>query len=280
MIIDAHQHLWRYDAAKYAWIDESMTDLRHDFLPCDLQRELRANGVDATIAVQARQDDEETQWLIGLANSEPFIRGVVGWVDFQAADVERRLERVAHEPRLVGLRHVVQAECDGFLDRPAFRRGVAALGRYDIAYDILIYARQLPEATRFAAAFPNQRFVLDHLGKPDIGGGELEKWREDLRTLAALPNVWCKLSGLVTEADWHAWTPRHLRPFIDAALEAFGPSRLMFGSDWPVCTVAASYKEVIAIVRDAIAQYSACEQRQILHDTADEVYLARVEHTR
>jgi len=280
MIIDAHQHLWRYDAARYGWIDDSMTELRRDFLPCDLARELRANGVDATIAVQARQDDDETQWLIGLAHSESFIKGVVGWVDFQAADVEQRLERVAHEPRLVGLRHVVQAECDGFLDRPAFRRGIAALGRYDLVYDILIYARQLPEATRFAAAFPKQRFVLDHLGKPDIGGGELQRWRQDLRALATLPHVWCKLSGLVTEADWHAWTPGHLRPYVEAALEAFGPSRLMFGSDWPVCTVAATYEEVIAIVRDAIAQYSPCEQRQLLHDTADGVYLANVEHTR
>jgi len=258
---------------RYAWIDESMRRLRHDFLPADLEDVMRAAGVDATIAVQARQDDDETAWLIELANEHPFIKGVVGWVDLRAADVDRRLERVGQEPCVVGVRHVVQAEADGFLDGVDFRRGIAALERYQLVYDILIYARQLPEATRFAAAFPDQRFVLDHLGKPDIRGGGFKPWRREITALAALPHVWCKLSGLVTEADWWHWTPSALRPYLDTALELFGPSRLMFGTDWPVCTVEATYSRVVSLVRDAIGEYSADEQARILGGTAADVYL-------
>ncbi len=278
MILDSHQHFWSYDPPLYGWIEESMQALWRDYLPRDLEADMRANGVGATIAVQARQDDDETRWLLKLARTTPFVKGVVGWTDLQAEDVERRLERLADDPAIVGLRHVVQAEPAGFLDRPSFRRGIAAMGRYDLVYDILIYARQLPEAVRFAAAFPNQRFVLDHVGKPDIRGGDLRQWRTDLHELAALPHVWCKLSGLVTEADWHNWSPAQLRPYIDTALDAFGPSRLMFGSDWPVCTVAATYGRVVAVVRDAIAEYSGDEQRGILHETAEAVYQPRLEH--
>ena len=273
MTIDAHQHFWRFEPARYGWIDDSMAALQHDFLPADLEAVMRAEGVDGTIAVQARQDEDETGWLIELANERPFVKGVVGWVDLRADDVDRRLERVGHEPCLVGIRHVVQAEPDGFLDGARFRRGIAALERLDLVYDILIYARQLPEATRFAAAFPGQRFVLDHLGKPDIRGGAFAPWRRDIMALAALPHVCCKLSGLVTEADWRTWTPAQLRPYLDTALEAFGAPRLMFGSDWPVCTVAASYAEVVALVRDAIGEYSAEERARILGRTAADVYL-------
>jgi L-fuconolactonase len=272
-MIDSHQHFWKYSAVEYGWIDESMAALRRDFLPGDAHAVMAPAGVAGTIAVQARQTGAETAWLIELAAGDPFIRGVVGWLDLAAADVERQLERAAQEPCLVGLRHVVQAEAEGFLDRPAFRRGVAALERYDFVYDILIYARQMREATRFAAAFPRQRFVLDHLGKPDIRGGGFDAWRRDLCALAALPQVWCKLSGLVTEADWRTWSAGQLRPYLDAALEAFGPSRVMFGSDWPVCTVAASYAQVVSLVRDAVSEYSANEQAQILGKTAEQAYL-------
>jgi L-fuconolactonase len=250
-----------------------MAAIARDFLPEDARAVMERAGVAGTIAVQARQSDEETEWLIELADAEPFVRGVVGWIDLQAADVERQLERVGHERCVVGMRHVVQAEPDGFMDRPAFRHGVAALERYDLVYDILIYARQVREATRFAAAFPRQRFVLDHLGKPDVRGGRIDDWRRDLFDLAALPHVWCKLSGLVTEADWRAWTPGLLRPYLDAALEAFGPSRVMFGSDWPVCTLAATYDQVVSIVRDAVSEYSPDEQEQMMGRTAEDVYL-------
>ena len=275
-MIDSHQHFWRYTAAEYGWIDGSMGALRRDFLPDDARAAMQPAGVAGTIAVQACHTDEETEWLIELASANPFVRGVVGWIDLQADDVDRRLERVSQERSVVGLRHVVQAEPPGFLDRGGFRRGIAALERYDLVYDILIYARQMAEATRFAAAFPRQRFVLDHLGKPDVRGGALDEWRRDLFDVAVLPNVWCKLSGLVTEADWRAWTPGQLRPYLDAALEAFGPSRLMFGSDWPVCLLAATYDRVVSLVRDAIAEYSPDEQARILGKTAEEVYLHSV----
>ena len=273
-MIDSHQHFWRYDAAQYGWIDDSMTPLRRDFLPDDLCTLMRAEGVVGTIAVQARQDEAETAWLLDLASRNTFIRGVVGWTDLQAPDAERRVEQLAATPRLVGVRHVVQAEAPGFLHRPAFGRSIAALGRADLVYDILIYARQLPEAIRFAAAFPRQRFVLDHLGKPDIRAGGFDGWRRHLAELATLPHVWCKLSGLVTEADWRSWTPAALRPYLDAALESFGPSRVMLGSDWPVCTLAAPYAGVIGLVRDAVAEYSADERALILGGTAEAVYLS------
>ena len=273
-MIDSHQHFWQYDAARYDWIDASMTALQRDFLPDDLAPLMQASGVDGTIAVQARQDDEETAWLLELAAAHPFMRGVVGWVDLRSPDAGSRVERLAETPRLVGLRHVVQAEPAGFLHRADFRRGLAAVERCDLVYDILIYARQLPEAIRLASDFSRQRFVLDHLGKPDIRGGGLEEWRRRLEELAALPHVWCKLSGLVTEADWGAWTPGELRPYLDTALDAFGPSRVMIGSDWPVCTLAASYAQVLALVREAIAEYSADEQAQILGKTAEDVYLS------
>jgi L-fuconolactonase len=278
-MIDSHQHFWAYDAAEYGWIDESMQPLQRDFLPGDLAPEMASAGVHSSIAVQARQTAEETRWLLELADRHPAIAGVVGWVDLQAPDVEQALERVSHHPRLVGIRHVVQGEPDGFLDRPAFRRGIAMLDRFGLTYDILVYARQLPAAVPFARAFPNQAFVLDHLGKPDIRGSEYREWRRHFGELAALPNVCCKLSGLVTEADWRAWTPAQLAPYLDAALESFGPSRLMVGSDWPVCLVAASYADVIGLVRDAIAEYSADEQQQMLSGTATEFFRLKAETT-
>ena len=270
--IDSHQHFWIYDAAEYGWIDEPMSALRRDFLPPALAREMAAAGVDASIAVQARQTLDETRWLLELADRHPFVAGVIGWVDLESADVDEELDRVSRHPRLAGLRHIVQGEPDGFLDRPAFRRGIARLERYGLTYDILVYARQLPAAAAFARDFPRQRFVLDHLGKPDVRGDGYAVWRRHFGELAALPNVCCKLSGLVTEADWRAWTPAGLRPYLDAALESFGPSRLMIGSDWPVCLVAASYADVIGLVRDAIAEYSADEREQMLGGTARDFF--------
>jgi len=279
-MIDSHQHFWIYRSEEYGWIDDSMAALRRDFLPGDLPQEMAAAGVQASIAVQARQTLEETRWLLELADRHPAIAAVVGWVDLQATDVEHELERVSQHRRLAGIRHIVQGEPEGFLARPAFRRGIGALGRFDLTYDILVYARQLPEAVTFAAAFPNQRFVLDHLGKPDIRGGEHRTWLRHFGAIAALPNVCCKLSGLVTEADWHAWKPAQLRPYLDAALEAFGPSRLMIGSDWPVCLVAASYTQVIGLVVDALGEYSVDERELILSGTARDFFRLKAETTR
>jgi L-fucono-1,5-lactonase len=265
--IDAHQHFWRYDAAEYEWIDDSMTPLRRDFLPDDLQREMRAAGFDASVAVQARQSVEETRWLLSLAEDHPFIAGVVGWIDLQSDTVDAQIDAVYH-PKLVGVRHVVQAEAGGFLARHQFRRGIAALGRHGLAYDILVYARQLAEAIDFAGALPDQRFVLDHLGKPDVRSGAFDAWRRDLDRLAALPNVWAKLSGLVTEADWRRWTRAELHRYVDAALDAFGADRLMIGSDWPVCTLAGTYKEVMDVVTTALARRSSAERDAVLGGTA------------
>ena len=266
--IDAHQHFWRYEPAEYAWIDDAMHALRRDFLPPQAERVMAAAGFEASIAVQARQTEQETRWLLDLADAHPFIVGVVGWVDLQARDVESRLNALASHPKLVGIRHIAQAEPDGFLARPEVRRGVAAVGAAGLAFDILVYARQLPEAVDFAAAFPQHRFVLDHLGKPDIRGGGFESWRSELRRLAALPNVWVKLSGLVTEADWSAWTPSVLRRYIDAAFECFGADRLMIGSDWPVCTLAGSYADVMRVVVDAVGERDETERSAVLGGNA------------
>jgi L-fuconolactonase len=278
MRIDAHQHFWRYDAEEYEWIDESMTPLRRDFLPDDLRREMRGAGFDRSIAVQVRQSLEETRWLLALADEYPFIAGVVGWVDLLSDRVDAHIEAVQH-PKLVGVRHIVQAEADGFLARPAFRRGIATLERHGLAYDILVYARQLREAIDFAAAFPDQRFVLDHLGKPDIRAGEFDVWRRHLDRLAELPNVWAKLSGLVTEADWRRWTRAGLHRYIDAAFDAFGADRLMIGSDWPVCTVAGTYKEVMDVVTTALERRSAAERDAVLGGTAARFWNLQVPST-
>jgi L-fuconolactonase len=271
-MIDTHQHYWRYDPAAYEWIDDSMAALQRDFLPPEALREMARAGVTASIAVQARQTLDETRFLLELSDRYPFIIGVVAWIDLQAGDVEAQLAEFLDRPALVGLRHIVQAEPDGFLARPAFLSAVAQLERTGLVYDILVYARQLPQAVAFARAFPRQPFVLDHLGKPDVKGGGYREWRRHFDELAALGNVACKLSGLVTEADWRSWTPGLLRPYIDAALESFGPSRVMLGSDWPVCTVAANYAAVVGLVLEAIGEYSEAEKLQMLELTAQQTY--------
>ena len=266
--IDAHMHFWRYDAAEYDWIDDSLAPLRRDFLPADAELQMRAAGFDRCIAVQARQTIEETRWLLALADEYPCIAGVVGWVDLQAADVDAQLETFAAHPRLVGVRHVVQAEPAGFLSRPAFRRGIARLEHFGLAYDILVYARQLPAAIDFAAAFPGRRLVLDHLGKPDIRSQRFDAWRRDLDRLAERPNVFAKISGLVTEAEWSTWTPPVLIAYVHAALDAFGADRLMIGSDWPVCTVAGSYRAVMDVVSTALDGRTDSEREAVLGGTA------------
>ena len=269
MRIDAHQHFWRYDAAEYAWIDDSMDTLRRDFLPEDSKREMERAGFDACVAVQARQTLEETRWLLALAEIHPWIVGVVGWIDLQADDAHEQLVRVARHSKLVGIRHIVQSEADDrFLLRPAFCRGISLLEEFELAYDILIYPRHLPIAAEFVARFRRQRFVLDHLAKPDIRGGEIRAWERDLRRIAAYPHVFCKLSGLVTEADWQRWTPSDLRPYLDVALDCFGPYRLMIGSDWPVCTVAADYGRVMAVVGEYVNERPVAQRDAIFGGNA------------
>jgi L-fuconolactonase len=273
MRIDAHQHFWRYEPTEYGWIDDSMAGLRRDFLPADSQREMLSAGFDACVAVQARQTVEETRWLLSLAESHPFIAGVVGWVDLRSLDVRARIEQFAFHQKLVGLRHIVQSEPDDrFLLQPEFCRGLSLLEEYGLAYDLLLYPRHLPAATELAGRFGRQRFVLDHMAKPDVRGGEILTWSADVRKLAACPNVWCKLSGLVTEADRMAWTPEQLRPYLDVAFDCFGAARLMIGSDWPVCTVAADYGRTMAVVVEYLADRPADERDAVLGGNAQQFW--------
>ena len=269
MRIDTHQHFWRYDALEYGWIDDSMAGLRRDFLPADAEREMRRGGFDACVAVQARQTLQETRWLLSLAESHSFIAGVVGWFDLQAPDVRARLEQFAGHPKLVGVRHIVQSEAhDRFLLGHDFGRGIALLEEFGLAYDLLVYSRHLPVAAEFAGRFAGQRLVLDHLGKPDVRGGGIRAWSVDVRRLAACSNVWCKLSGLVTEADWAAWKPEQLWPYLDVAFDCFGVDRLMIGSDWPVCTVASDYARTMAVVVEYLADRPARERDAVLGGNA------------
>lgn len=260
MRIDSHQHFWRYSSAEYPWIPAS-TPLERDWLPADLESLQRPLGFDGSVAVQARQCIAESDWLLGLADAAPRILGVVGWVDLRSAQVERDLERLARHPRFVGVRHVVQDEPDdAFLLRSDFLRGIALLKDFSLTYDLLIYPRQLPAAVRLVERFPSQPFVLDHLAKPFIKGGTLEPWASHIRELAAFPNLLCKVSGMVTEADHQRWQAADFAPFLDLVIDAFGPGRLMFGSDWPVCRLAATYEQVEGLVRDRVRGWSPAEQ--------------------
>jgi L-fuconolactonase len=270
--IDAHQHFWHYTPGEYEWIDESMRRIRRDFMPADLQREMTPLGFDGTVLVQVRQSLEETLWMLDIADSEPMVEGVVGWADLRAPEIADHLRDLSRRPKLLGIRHVVQSEPDGFLLEPSFLAGIRALGQFDLTYDILIYERQLPEAIEFASRFPEQRFVLDHLGKPNIRRGAIDPWRQHLRTLAKLPNVWCKLSGIVTEADWDTWTPDQIRPYLETAVECFGANRVMIGSDWPVCTLAATYAETMGLVTDLVADWSENDRDAVLGGTATSLW--------
>jgi len=267
MHLDSHVHFWQYNAAEYGWIDDTMTSLRRDFTPEDALGVMASAGIAACVAVQVRQTLDETRWMLQLADRYPFIAGVVGWVDLRSDDLDAQIESLTH-PKLLGVRHIVQAERDEFLRDEIFQQGVARLARHGLAYDILIYGRQMPAAIAFASALPEVRVVLDHLGKPDIRRGGYDTWRRDLDRIAALPNVCAKLSGLVTEADWNRWTIADLHRYVNAAIDTFGPERLMFGSDWPVCTLAADYAEVTDIVRTAIDGRPQSEQDSIFGGTA------------
>ena len=263
MRLDAHQHFWRYDAGAYPWIPAG-SPLQRDWLPADLEALQRPLDLKGSILVQARQSLAETHWMLGLADADARIRGVVGWVDLQAENVEEELGPLSRHPKLVGVRHVVQDEPDDrFLLRPAFQRGLARLAPYGLRYDLLIYPRQLPAAIELVRCFPEQPFVLDHIAKPIIRDGLISPWREQIRELAGHPNVCCKVSGMVTEARWSGWQPEDFRPYLDVVFEAFGPRRLMFGSDWPVCLLAANYEQVYRLAEryvTQVARWGAAEQ--------------------
>lgn len=271
--VDAHHHLWRYSADEYGWIDESMAMLRHDFTVSELRTETASAAIDCTIAVQARQTVEETRDLLEMARQNKLIGGVVGWLPIaEEATIEALLDELGQNPALVGLRHVVQAEPDGFLDREEFNRGMGSVGGHDLAYDLLILPHQLEETIRFVDRHPGQRFVLDHLAKPSIASGEMEPWRSGLGRLGERPNVWCKISGMATEAEWHSWDLSTLRPYLDTAVEVFGPRRLLAGSDWPVCLLACGYQRWWQVLRSYFSAFSLEEQGRVFGGNAIEAY--------
>ena len=275
MRLDAHQHFWSYDAAQYPWIPPG-SPLHRSWLPADLAALQRPLGFDGSIAVQARQVIEESDWLLGLADQHETVKGVVGWVDLRSDRVGADLERLAQHPKFVGVRHVVQEEPDdAFMLGREFQRGISKLAAYGLTYDILIFPKQLEAAIRLAENFPAQPFVLDHIAKPPIKDGTIEPWATQLRRLAQLPNVHCKVSGMLTEADHQAWRAEQFRPYLDVVFEAFGPSRLMYGSDWPVCLFAGSYEQAYRLVDDYTRGLTAAERAGLFGGNAAAFYFGR-----
>ncbi len=275
MKIDSHQHFWSYDEKQYPWIPKG-SPLHRDWLPADLAPLLAAAGLDGCIAVQARQTIEESRWLLALAEHHPIIQGVVGWVDLRSPDVERDLAALAPHSKFSGVRHVVQDEPDAaFMLGAEFLRGIGKLRAFDLTYDILIYPQQLPAAIALARRFPEQPFVLDHIAKPRIKDGTLEPWRTQIRELAKAPNVLCKVSGMVTEADHAAWRPEDFTPYLEVVFEAFGEDRLMSGSDWPVCLLAGSYARTFALVDDYARALSAPAREKLFGGNAVRFYRVR-----
>lgn len=273
MRIDSHQHFWVYDPVQYGWMTEPLAALRRDYLPADLAPLLQAAGFDGSIAVQARQTLAETEWLLSLADAHPQIKGVVGWVDLRSPELRHQLERFRKHHRLVGVRHVVQDEPDDqFMLRPEFRSGIGELQAFGLTYDLLLFPKHLPVAAKLVAEFPDQPFVLDHLAKPEIRDRRLSPWREDLQRLAQFPNVWCKLSGMVTEAQWGQWRADDFKPYLDAAFECFGAQRLMIGSDWPVCTVSGDYRATMRLVTEYVEQLTPAERDLVLGGNAGSFY--------
>lgn len=272
MRLDSHQHFWKFNPAEYGWMQPDWP-IRCDFLPSDLQPLLNQHRLDGSIAVQARQTIEESGWLLSLADQSPLIKGVVGWVDLRSDRVEEQLAELAPHPRFVGVRHVVQDEPDDrFMLRPDFIRGISKLKQFDLTYDLLVFPQQLPAAIELVRQFPEQAFVLDHIAKPRIRDGTLSPWREHIRELAQAPNVCCKVSGLVTEADWVSWKAEDFRPFLDIIFESFGEARLMFGSDWPVCLLAGSYERVFELVEEYVQQLNAEGRAKFLGENAARFY--------
>ncbi|MBX3278988.1 MAG: amidohydrolase family protein [Acidobacteria bacterium] len=272
-IIDAHHHLWKYNPDDYPWIGDGMEALRRDFLPDDLQALMRENPVDGFVAVQAQQSEAETKWLLELAEQNDFMRGVVGWAPLTDPDVGSVLERLAENKKLKGIRHILQDEPDDdYMLGEAFNRGVAQLAPLGLSYDILVFERHLPQTLKFVDRHPDQVFIVDHMAKPRIRERIVSPWRELIGELAARPNVWCKISGMATEADWRNWNEADLKPYIDTVLAEFGPKRLMFGSDWPVLLPASDYARWIEVFRQAIAHLSHDERDWICRNTAIEAY--------
>lgn len=275
--IDAHQHFWFYSPDTHGWIDESMEVIRRDFLPTHLQGLLKEYGVNGTIAVQVDQSISETHFLLDQADEFDFILGVVGWVDLRSEHLEQQLDALAHRKKLVGFRHIAQAEPDPvFLLRPEFRRGLEIIFERGYTYDILIYPHQLPAALELIDQFPLAPMVIDHIAKPYIMTGYFKAWELLMREISQFPHVHCKWSGMITEANWSAWQPEDFRRYLDVTSECFTADRLMFGSDWPVLNVAGTYEQVISLITDYIVGWNETDQAKVMGGTARRFYLSRM----
>ena len=272
MIIDSHQHFWKYDPVRDAWIDASMKVIKRDFLPNDLKPILNENGVDGCMAVQADQSEEETEFLLACAAENPFIKGVVGWVDLIAENLEDRLKHYAANPLFKGVRHIVQAEKDDYLLRADVQSGIGKLAKHNLTYDILVFPQQLPAALALVKKFPKQQFILDHIAKPNISESISYQWKVNITALSKFENVSCKLSGMVTEAKNFIFKNQDFTPFLDHVFTSFGPNRLLFGSDWPLCLLAADYKKVLSIIKNYLDKYSTETKAQVLGSNAIKIY--------
>lgn len=272
MVIDTHVHFWKYNSVEYAWIDDSMKMLRKNYLPADLELTLKRNGVDGCVAVQAATKEVETRFLCELANTHPVIKGVVGWVDLQSEQAARSLQEFSAYPAIKGIRHIVEAEPDDFLYNTDFRRGLTLLAEFGYTYDILISNRQLKSAVDLVAAFPQQPFILDHCAKPDIRNKEIDNWKKNIQALAAHPNVSCKLSGLLTETHWGAWSPGDFYPYLDVVFEAFGTERLLFGSDWPVMLLSGIYVQWKSLLEKYMENHLPEEKENVFGLNAQRIY--------
>tara|TARA_B110000196_G_scaffold308017_1_gene308245 strand:+ start:1432 stop:2259 length:828 start_codon:yes stop_codon:yes gene_type:complete len=273
MVIDSHQHFWKYEPVKHSWIDDDMSVIRRNFSPSDLAKVYQENSIDGCVAVQADQTLEETDFLIDLASINNFIKGIVGWVDLRAENIENVLEKYSTDKIVKGFRHVVQGEADhNFLLRPNFSRGISLLEKHNFTYDILVFPHQLGSVLEFVKKFPHQKFVIDHIAKPYIKDGYFEGWATMMTAIGKHENVSCKMSGMATEADFNIWTPEQIHPYMDTVLEAFGSKRILFGSDWPVCLVAGNYSKIKKLTTDFISQLSKIEQNSIMGNNAIEFY--------
>ena len=271
-VIDSHQHFWKYNPERLSWISEEMAAIQKDFLPDNLKDVLLKNKVYGCVTVQVDQNEEETNWMLSLAEGRPFIKGIVGWVDLQAPNIIERLQYFSSFPKLKGFRHILQNEEPSFLQQPSFVRGISYLKNLNFTYDILIYTHQLKAALELVREFPEQKFVINHLGKPAIAKGHYCGWEKDIKSLSEFENVYCKISGMVTEANWNTWTSENLRPYLDTVVKTFNTKRIMFGSDWPVCLLAASYGNWLQTVQQYFSSFSKNEQEDFFSGNAKQFY--------
>jgi L-fuconolactonase len=272
MQVDSHIHFWKYDKVKDSWITDDMKVLKQHYLPENAALTFKNNGIDACVAVQASQSELETHFLVELAKTHPVIKGVVGWIDLQNENINERLEYFSQYPIIKGWRHVVQGEPDDFLQRKNFQRGIAALKPYNYTYDILIYHHQLKPALEFVSVFPEQKFIIDHCAKPDIANKKIDEWKVLMQQMAKHPNVYCKLSGLFTEAKWKEWSAADFYPYLDVVFEAFGAERLMFGSDWPVILLSGIYVQWKSLLEKYMENFNGEERENVFGNNAIRIY--------